>query len=244
MSAGAAVIAHRRAADAGAAAIALVVVLGLLLGGSGGQPPATGAAGMVPADALAYVNVSLDRGRPAFKQAVALAHRFPDFPLAYAAVQTRLGAILSGGRGVDFSSQIEPWLGDEAALALLNTTTATAGSLLVLDVSDRARALAFIRSEGATAHGSYRGTALLSYSTGSELALVSHFLVLGQDASVRAAIDVAAGAAPSLQSSSVYQRASAGEPANRVLDAYASLAGVRRVLAPQGGVVGAIGDLL
>jgi hypothetical protein len=238
------VIAHRRIAAAGAAAIVLVVVLVLLLGGSGPAPAANGAAAVVPADALAYVNVSLDRGRPAVKQAVALAARLPDFPLAYAAVETRLGGILSGGRSVDFSSQIAPWLGHEAALALLDTATTTAGSLIVLDVSDRARAQAFIRSEGATAHGSYRGTALFTYRTGSELALVSHFLVLGQDASVRAAVDVAAGAAPSLRSSAAYRRASAGEPSNRVLDAYASLAGVRRVLAPQGGVVGAIGDLL
>ena len=42
----------------------------------------------------------------------------------------------------------------------------------------------------------------------------------------------------------LYRRATAAQPAGRVLDAYASLAGVRRLLAPQGGVVGAIGSLL
>jgi hypothetical protein len=238
---------RRRRAAAGAAVIVVILVLVFVLvlgGGSPAQPPATGAAGIVPADALGYVNLSLDGGRPAGKQALALAARFPDFALASAAVQARLGAILSGGRSVDFSSQIEPWLGDEAALALLDTTTSTAGSLIVLDVSDRGRAQRFIHSEGAAAHGSYRGTALFVYPTGSELAFVSHFLVLGQDASVRAAIDVAAGATPSLQSSAVYQRAASSEPAGRVLDAYASLAGVRRLLTPQGGVIGAVGDLL
>jgi hypothetical protein len=223
---------------------AIAAVLLLLVGRSGAQPPATGAAAIVPADALAYVNVSLDRGRPAVKRALALTGRFPDYPLASAAVQTRLGTVLSGGRSVDFASQVQPWLGDEAALALLNTPTATAGSLIVLAVTNQSRARAFLRDSGAVAHGSYRGTSLLTYPTGSELAFVHGFLVLGQDASVRSAIDVAAGGAPSLSSASVYQRAAAGLPADRVLDAYASLAGVRRVLAPQGGIVGALGDLL
>jgi hypothetical protein len=236
---------RRLALAAGAAVVLVVLILAVALsGGSGVQPPATGAAGVVPADALAYVNVSLDRGRPAVRQALSLAERFPDFPLASAAVQTRLGAILAGGRSVDFAGQIEPWLGNEAALALLNTPTSTAGSLIVLDVKDSGRAQAFIHSQGAVRHGSYGGTTLFAYPTGTELAFVSHFLVLGQDASVRSAIDVAAGKTPSLRSSPVYQRAAGAEPSGRVLDAYASLAGVRRVLAPQGGLVGALGDLL
>ena len=114
----------------------------------------------------------------------------------------------------------------------------------MLDVRDQAKAAAFVRAHGAIAAGSYRGTALLAYRTGLQLAFVSHYLVLGQDASVRAAIDVAGGRTSSLAASGVYQRAIAAEPPGRVLDAYASLAGVRRLLAPQGGVVGAIGSLL
>jgi hypothetical protein len=226
---------------AGLVAAILVIVLA---GGSGAAAPETGAAAIVPSDALAYINVSLDRGRPAVRQALAIGARFPDYPLAYAVVQSRLGTILSGGRSVDFASQIEPWLGDEAALALLNTPTSTAGSLIVLQSRNAARALAFIRASGAAPHGSYRKTPLYLYASGSELALVRGYLVLGQNASVRAAIDVAAGATPSLQSASVYRRAAASEPAGRVLDAYASVAGVRRLLAPQGGIVGALGDLL
>ena len=69
-------------------------------------------------------------------------------------------------------------------------------------------------------------------------------LVIGQDARVRAAIDVAAGATPSLAGSAVYRRAVAGEGGGSVLDAYASAAGVRRVLADQSGMLGAVGYLL
>lgn len=235
----------RRRAALVALVLGLVVLVALLaFRRSGPPPPATGAAALVPSDALAYVNVSLDRERPAVRRAVDLAERFPDFSLAAAAVQTRLGAILAGGHSVDFSGQIGPWLGNEASLALLNTATSAAGSEIVLDVRDRTRARAFLRAQGATARGSYRGTPLLVYPTGSELAFVSHFLVVGQDTSVRTAIDVNAGTTRSLAGSAVYQRAATRESSGRVLDAYASLAGVRRVLTAQGGVFGALGALL
>jgi hypothetical protein len=225
--------------------VIVLAVIAIVIGtGSSSSGPAAGAAAIVPGDALAYVNLSLDRGRPAVKQALAVVARFPGFPLAEGVALTKLDAILSGGGSIDFATQVAPWLGDEAALALLNTTTSTAGSLIVLDVKDRSRAQAFVHSAGAVAHGSYRGTALLAYPSGSELAFIGNYLVLGQDASVRSAIDVAAKAAPSLDAAPAYRRAAATEPAGRVLDAYASLAGVRRLLAPQGGVVGALGDLL
>lgn len=237
---------RRRLIGLGAVALAVLVaaVVALLVSSSGATPPATGAAAIVPSDALAYVNVSLDSGRPAVGQSLRVAARFPDYALASAAVQTRLGEILSGGHSIDFGGQVRPWLGNEAALALLNTTTSTAGTLIILDVRNPSAARAFLRGQGATSQGSYRGTQLLAYPSGSQLAFVSHFLVVGQAASVRSAIDVAAGATQSLAGSSVYQRATSTEPPGRVLDAYASLAGVRRVLSPQGGVIGAVGDLL
>jgi hypothetical protein len=55
---------------------------------------------------------------------------------------------------------------------------------------------------------------------------------------------VASGQAPSLAGSTTYQRAAAGEPDDRVLDAYASASGVRRVLGDQTGLPGALGELL
>jgi hypothetical protein len=191
-----------------------------------------------------YIDVSLHRGHPEVAQALAVARRFPDFPVAYAGAVTRLGAIISGGRSVDFGTQISPWLGGDVALALLNTSTSTAGSLVVLNVTNPAKARSFVRSAGATSHGSYRGRALLAYPNGNELAFLGRYLVIGQDASIRAAIDVAAGARPSLVATSAYRRAIATAPAGRVAEVYASVAGVQRVLAPQGGLLGALGDLL
>ena len=114
----------------------------------------------------------------------------------------------------------------------------------MLDVRDRSRAQALLRRTGATAAGTYRGVAIEGYPTGTELAFVKHYLVLGQDASIRSAIDVATGSAPSLARTPAYDEAAAGEPADRVLDAYVSAAGVRRLLADATGPLGAIGALL
>jgi Protein of unknown function (DUF3352) len=224
------------------AAAALGVVFGIR---SGEQPPASGAATVVPASALAYIHVSTDPSRHGVKQALSVAGRLPDYGLFSAEVASRLTAIAAGGNAnVDFTHDVRPWLGKEAALALLNTSSTTAGSLVVLDVSHRAAARAFLQRAGASSAGSYRGIQLFDYPSGTELAFVGHYLVFGQAASVRASIDVASGHSGSLAGSAAYQRAAAGEPAGRVADAYLSSAGVQRVLVPQGGAVGALGDLL
>jgi hypothetical protein len=242
---------RRTAAVTGLLSVAAIVALAAVLltggGGSaaagGGKPSAT--ASVIPADALAYVDLTIDRGDPAVTQALEVAQRLPDFPVLWAAVLSRLSAVLGGGgRQVDFATDVSPWLGGHAALALLDTATSTAGSLIVVNVTDENRARAFLRSVGATAHGSYRGRALLRATNGNELAFAGGELVIGQDAGVRAAIDVAAHAAPSLAGSAVYRRAEAGKGAGVVLGAYASAAGVRRVLADQSGILGAVGSLL
>ena len=240
---------HRRrrlvASLAALVVIALAIAIPAVLISSGGPaPPATGAASVVPADALAYVHLSIDSGRAPVAQAAALDRRLPGFYSLTSSVTGRLDAILGGGATLDYARDVRPWIGKEAALALLDTTSSTAGSLIVLDVRDRPAAQALLRRTGATAAGTYRGIAIEGYSTGTELAFVKHYLVLGQDASVRSAIDVATSSAPSLAGTPAYDEAATGEPADRVLDAYVSAAGERRVLASATGPLGALGALL
>ena len=123
-------------------------------GGSGPAPPATGAATIVPADALAYVSLSTDPARPAVSAARKLAARFPDWPLLRTAALNRLGALVGAGGAADFATGVRPWLGKEAALALIAGPNGTTQSLVVLDVARRARAQAFVRSAGASPAGS------------------------------------------------------------------------------------------
>ena len=236
---------RRRLALAGVSlAVVIAVVAVLVFSGSGPVPPATGAARIVPADVLGYVNLSIDPGRPAVRDAEALARKFPDLPLAYAAAVSRLTAIVGGSSSVDFATGIRPWLGKEAAFALLDTPGASAPSLIVLDVSSRTRAQRFLISAGAAPVAVYDGVRILGYSSGTELAFVSHYLVVGPDGAVRGAIAAGTGRARSLAADPAYQRAAAGEPAGRVLDVYLPAAGLRRVLEPRGGVIGAIAGLL
>ncbi len=236
---------RRRLALAGVPlAVVIAVVAVLVFSGSGPVPPATGAARLVPADVLGYVNLSIDPGRPAVRDAEALARKFPDLPLAYAAAVSRLTAIVGGSSSVDFATGIRPWLGKEAAFALLDTPGASAPSLIVLDVSSRKGAQRFLVSAGASPVAVYDGVRILGYSSGTELAFVSHYLVVGPDGAVRGAIAAGTGRARSLAADPAYQRATAGEPAGRVLDAYLPAAGLRRVLEPREGVIGAIAGLL
>ena len=227
--------------------LVLVIAGWLALQGSGTQPPATGAAEVVPANALAYVHLSTDPSRPAVQAARRLASRFPDYPLLYAAVLNRLDAVLAGGAGVDLARELRPWLGKEAALAVIRSPaglSSSASTLLVLGVSNRARAETFLRSAGATRAGAYDGVQLLAYPSGSEVAFVGHYLVAGPDQGLRAAIDAWRGRSQSLARNSTYQRAASTEPAGRVLDAYLPAAGVRSLLDDRTGVAGAIGLFL
>jgi hypothetical protein len=223
--------------------VALAVALSL---GSGEPPPATGAAQLVPADALLYLHVSTDPSRPAVQRALALSHHLGGAGMLAVGVGNRLDAMLSGtdGGGLSYAADVRPWLGREAALAVLDTPGSSAGSLLVLGVRSRALARRFLNRVGARPAGTYRAVRLLGEPSGAELAFLRHYLVLGQPASVKAAIDVSKGKARSLAASGTYRQAAAHEPDDRVIDAYASAAGVRRALIPRAGILGIVGALL
>jgi Protein of unknown function (DUF3352) len=129
-------------------------------------------------------------------------------------------------------------------LAVLDTPGRSAGTLIVLDVRARAAVERFLSRVGARPAGSYWGVRLLAETSGTQMAFLRHYLVLGQPTSVQSAIDVATGHVRSLAASGGYQRAAGGAPAGRVLDFYASADGVRRALVPNSGLLGDLGALL
>jgi hypothetical protein len=229
---------------AGAVAVLGVVLLAAILmalsGGSGEPAPVSTSAELVPSDALVYIHLSTDPARPAVKRMDALMARLPDHGAAIDGYATRVIDEVGGSTSTSYARDIRPWLGQEAAFAILDTTGGQAGSLALLQVRDRARATALIRSRGALPIGSYGGDRLYRYPTGVELAFVHNYLAVGQDAAVRAAIDASRGRLRSLKANPGYARASSDEPAGRVLDAYISAGGVARVLAPRQDILGAL----
>lgn len=238
-----------RRALAGLLALVAAVVVALVAltgGGEDDAPPAGQAAQLVPADALAYLHVSTDGDRAPVRRGLTLLRRLGAEHGA-AGQLTRLLSAGDGAQPVDFDRDVRPWLGDEAALAITGGAGTTAGSLLLLGVSDEAKARAFLtRNGGRSSRADYRGTVVSTFKTGAVTAFVDGFLAIGQRASVRTAIDLAAGAgrARPLAGEQTFRRASAGQPEDRVLDAYASVDGLRRLLAPQSGLIGIAGALL
>ncbi len=229
-----------------AVAAVILVVLVVLIAGSGGQaatPPATGAASVVPSDALAYVHLSTDQSRPGVRSALALAGSFPGYSRLREELIAGLGAT-GPTIAADFDSDVRPWLGKEAALALLETSTVTPEDLIVIGVRNRRAAAHFLASLPTDGSTSYEGTTITGHPRADDTAFVGNYMVLGHSSAVRAAIDVAAGHAPSLSEDPVYRRATTSEPAGRALDAYISGTGVTRLLAPRHGLVGAITALI
>ena len=229
-------------ARAALAAVLTVLAFGAFgCGGSDPSPPAASAAALVPGDALVYVHVSTDGGRDVNKRAGKVAAKFPSYRNLRDQI---IGRLATTGGTVSFERDIQPWLGKEAALALLNAGSDTAGSLVLFDVADSKAAHAFAdRTTAGQATATYHGVEL---HRGSDVtsAFIGHFLAIGQDATVKAAIDVRDGRREALPSDATYKRAVEGMPEGRVADGYASAAGVTRLLAPQGGVLGFIGTLL
>ncbi len=210
---------------AGVAAIAglLTVIIGgiVLLGGEDASaPPADLATRLVPADTLVYLHLSTDMERPGTKEAEAIARRFPGYERARADLVKRLTAPSCGVRASDLR-------GEEAALALIDPGGGTAGSLVLLDTGEEA---------SGPQEDKLCGTI--------QTARIGRFLVVGQPQTLQIAKNLARGKGRSLAQAPRYRAATASLPDDRVLDGWVSQAGVRRLLAPQGGVLGAAGTLL
>jgi hypothetical protein len=210
-----------RALAAGAVALALCVLIAVLVagGGSDGTPPADAATRLVPESALVYVHLSTDAGRQGTNAARALAEQFPSFT----ALRDRLLRQLSAPKCPVGARDVR---GREAALALLNSSGGAAGSLVLVDTGRDHRDAAQRRC----------GAVSVRY--------IGRFLAIGQPGSLAQASALAAGKGRSLADNPTYRKATAGLPAGRAADAWASADGVRRLLAPQGGLLGAAGVLL
>lgn len=235
-------VVRRRRLTALAAAVLVVVVafavVALASGGSSGPAIATDAAKLVPSNALVYVNLSTDGNRDAVKRARTLGTGFSSYASLRDSILSQLVV------GAD-QKAVSGWLGKEAALALITGTSGSAGSLVMLSIADMPEAKAFV-ARGAKESGpsrTYKGVTLSRYGA-VYAAFLGDFLVLGQELSLHQAIDLQQGAGTALAADATYQRTSAELPADRVAEAYATSDGLRRLLAPAGGVLGAAGVLL
>ncbi|UUY02076.1 DUF3352 domain-containing protein [Svornostia abyssi] len=229
---------------AGTAGILVGVLLAVVLLGGGGDDdaaPASGTAGLVPASALVYLHLSTDGERDGTRQALQIARGFP----GWNALRDRtVRQLVAAGRDGAQAAGVTPFLGDEAALALTDRGTETAGSLVMLQVTDQAAANRYLEKGQATVRESEaRGIQTRTFGT-LVTAIIGDILVIGQLQSVREAIELSTGRGDTLADDPSYQRAMEGMPADRAADAWATADGIRRLLAPQGGALGIAGALL
>jgi hypothetical protein len=222
---------------AAAAALLAILALGAVLFTRGGDAATDTTAKLMPAGALAYAHLSTaDRTQDARLRSIA--GRF-------GAVRTalpRLAAALSpAAAGLDFEKDIRPWLGDDAAVAVLDGGT----PMLVASVRDRGAAGRLLDRLGATPAGAYKGVALRQLKPSATVAIAGDHLVAGPAAEVRAAIDRDAGTGtPSLADNRVYRRAAATRSGAATLDVFAPSLGLRRALDGRTGIAGVAGRLL
>ena len=232
---------RRAALVLGLAALVVIAVVALRTVGGGDEPPQSRADELVPEATLVFASLSTDGGRDAVERAAELASRFDAYDRGRDALLKRLAG---AEEDVDAGRDVAPWVGKEAAFALMDTGTASAGSLVAIEVTDEDRAQRFLdRNPRQAVRKVYKGHETRRYGQVTT-AFVRGFLVVGQDPTVQSAIDRKDGGAKALDEAPTYRRAIKGLPQQRVVTAYASADGVRRLLVPQGDVIGGLSVML
>jgi hypothetical protein len=193
---------------------------------------------LVPPNALLYAHLEVHRDSSQWRDARRILDKLP--ALSRLSNQA-LGELAAGRTPQQLDAQLRPWLGDEAALALLPNGR-RANSLILLKVGDLQRAKSFLAGAGRSRIALYRNTQVRMYKT-LAAAFVGDFLAIGRLQNVHAALDARAGRA--LDEDSVFRDArKAIDVTGPLLFAYAPGDGVRRLLQQQQGIVGRLGDAL
>ena len=152
----------------------------------GDECPATDdAISLVPDNALAYAHIDLDSGGDQLAAASAFADRLPLLS------GMLLGSVSDvGGEPVNFATQIEPWAGDQAAVAVMpGGTSIWTVSMIEADDDDGARAFAASVLGPAAQTEDVGGVDVSVGARGQAAALVDGFLLLGSEGGVKEMIE-------------------------------------------------------
>ena len=204
--------------------------------------PDDDAEAVVPADALGYLHLSLD---PESSQYSSVTETLDAVPQLTRQVVGRVLGQVPGPDGgpANFSRDIAPWLGDQAAVAIV-PSGGGAEQVQLLEEGDPDGADDFAASLASAEPltEEYRDIQISTDSRGLATASVEEFLVIGTTVGVRRIIDVATGAEDSRPLS---EQETAGElrdelPANRFAEAYLSPDGIETLVADEQSVLSAL----
>jgi Protein of unknown function (DUF3352) len=178
------------------AALAVAVVAAAGCGDTSG--PASAASELVPAGIVAYGEITLD---PEGDQRQAIDTILSKFPGDRRAVD-RMKALIDHALGessghLSYDKDVEPWLGDEAAFfagGLGENGELDASAALVAATDEgKARDALEKSAEGQTENHTYKGVDYLTDESGEAGAVFDGFLMIGNEAGVKAVIDAGKG---------------------------------------------------
>lgn len=228
-------IARQRIAAGAILALLAVIVIWVLIpaapcGTPGGDacPAEDHAIALVPGDALAYAHVDIDSDGEQLAAASAYGRRLPLLS------GLLIGSVAGiGGEPVDFASQIAPWAGDEAAVAVLPGPPSLA-PVTMIAAADEAAAREFAAGLLGPARSEEMGGVDVTVARdGEAAAIVDGFLVIGGRAGVERIVE--GDGAGDLATAAV--AAGLGElPADRFAYAYVSGDGARSLFGGGGGL--------
>ncbi|MDX6593373.1 MAG: hypothetical protein QOJ13_2569 [Gaiellales bacterium] len=201
----------------------LAVTAALVTGcGSSTQSSASSAsaAEAIPAGALAYADVNLDRDSDAWKQLTDVGARFPGWQRVTDKLVKELD---SGESGSTFSKDIEPWLGDRAAIALTGISSDGPSFVVyVASTDDDAAKQTEERDKTVTADGSYKGYTQFKDEDGRVAVGNGAVLFANDEATLHAAIDAREGDVDSLADDATFSAALEALPAGSLVRGWAN----------------------
>jgi hypothetical protein len=202
------------------------------------------AARLAPAETAIYVNVYLQPSAGQQMNLSELIGRLPGFA-DDATLDEKVDQIvqnLLADAGVDYRTQLKPWLGNQVALAVMmgdTTTSADGEPVVIAEVKDRPAAEAAVTDlvsaddPSARSTRSYEGTDI-HVSTDAAYAFIDEMLVIGPDASaVEAIVDVSRGA-DALADRGDFRDTMAELPADHLAAAFLDLALMARAADAEG----------
>src|SRR6185312_6215322 len=195
--------------------VSLVIAFGLFrafaMGGTAAPPDH--AASFVPRNALVYLNLSNEQTGAQWKRAVAALDKLPSLG---GLRSTLLG--IAQGDGALGKLDYKPWLGNEAAMAVMPDGSKRVLVLKARDARKARQAIDLIPSPGVQ---TYRGVQLRDIGHGELAGMERGFVLAGDGAAVRAAIDSAATGS-TLGSDKTYAELRRGLPHERLVTGYLS----------------------
>ena len=188
----------------------LVLSVGFAAGCGGTNEAASGPSELVPAGAVVYGEADLQPEGDQKEAIESIVSKFPGEGDASDKLKELIAKGLSeSDASIDFSKDVEPWLGDQAAFfAQFSQATqkTIAAALIATDDEDAARSALAKSAQGKTKDKTYKDVDYQIDESGDAGAVFDGYVVVGDEESVKAAIDTSKGG-PKLADDDAYQKA-------------------------------------